>query len=136
MVAVVFQKMPEGVHGPTDGETIFVAEGLNARQLLCTVAHEMVHIERGHTHRQLESEEMSVRYETARRLVQFDRLVKICAVEGKPLSARAKELGVTKRVLMDRAATLGDTQADKIGCWSCQACPAIAARAARMTDMN
>jgi hypothetical protein len=134
VVEVVFQKMPEGVHGRTDGVTIFVAEGLNARQLLCTVAHEMVHVERGHSTRQLESEEMSVRYETSRRLVQLDRLIRTCSVEGRPLSARARELGVTKRVLMDRAATLGDEQARRVGCFSCQQCPAISARAERMVE--
>jgi hypothetical protein len=30
---------------------------------------------------------------------------------------------------MDRAATLTDRQADDVGCWECQKCPAIEMRA-------
>jgi hypothetical protein len=80
---------------------------------------------------QLESEEFAVRYETARRLLPASRM-RDCGGGGS-LSATAKRLGVTKRVLMDRAATLTDQEAAEAGCWDCHACPAIAARASRMT---
>lgn len=132
VVQVVTKRLPDGVHGYTDGVVIYVDDRLTAEQLLCTLVHEKIHIERGHTTRQLESEEMAVRYETARRLLPLDRIGS-CNKSGK-LSEIAKELGVTKRVLMDRAATLTDSQASEAGCWECQACPAIRMRAERMVN--
>ena len=130
VVQVVFGRLPDGVHGYTDGVKIFVDDRLTAEQLLCTVQHEMIHIERGQGTRQLESEEMAVRYETARRLLPVDRIAGVC--KSGTLSETAKRLGVTKRVLMDRAATLSDAQASEAGCFECQKCPAIQARAALM----
>lgn len=127
MVQVVTKRLPDGVHGYTDGVTIFVDDRLSAEQLLCTVQHEMIHVERGHTARQLEADEMCVRYETARRLLPIDRLAGVC--KSGTLSETAKRLGVTKRVLMDRAATLTDAQASEAGCWECLKCPAIQVRA-------
>jgi Zn-dependent peptidase ImmA (M78 family) len=129
MPEVVVGRLPDGVHGYTDGSKIYVDDRLNARQMLCTLAHELIHVERGHTTRQLESEEMAVRYETARRMLPMERLG---TCNGSKLSEIAKGLGVTKRVLMDRAATLTDADASKAGCWDCQRCPAIAMRAQRM----
>jgi hypothetical protein len=130
MVQVVIGRLPEGVHGYTDGERIFVDDRLTAEQLMCTLMHESIHIERGQGTKQLESEEMAVRYETARRLLPLDRIAGVC--KSGPLSQTAKLLGVTKRVLMDRAATLTDSQASEAGCWECQACPAIKMRAAML----
>lgn len=127
MVQVVIGRLPEGVHGYTDGVTVFVDDRLTAIQLLCTLQHELIHVERGQGTRQLESEEMSVRYETARRLLPLDRIAGVC--KAGTLSETAKKLGVTKRVLMDRAATLSDAQASEAGCWDCQKCPAIQMRA-------
>lgn len=130
MVQVVTGRLPDGVHGYTDGVKVYVDDRLTAEQLLCTVQHEMIHIERGQGTRQLESEEMAVRYETARRLLPLDRLAGVC--KSGTLSETAKRLGVTKRVLMDRAATLSDAQASDAGCWDCQKCPAIQMRAKLM----
>lgn len=130
MVQVVTKRLPDGVHGYTDGVTIFVDDRLSAEQLLCTVQHEMIHVERGQGTRQLEADEMAVRYETARRLLPVDRIAGVC--KSGTLSETAKRLGVTKRVLMDRAATLTDQQASDAGCFECQKCPAIQARAAMM----
>jgi Zn-dependent peptidase ImmA (M78 family) len=129
MPQVVVGRLPDGVHGYTDGVKIYVDDRLNARQLLCTLMHELIHVERGHATRQLESEEMAVRYETARRMLPMER---IGSCKGEKLSEIAKGLGVTKRVLMDRAATLTDADASRAGCWDCQLCPAIAMRAQRM----
>jgi hypothetical protein len=102
---------------------------LNARQLLCTLQHELIHVEMGHTTKQLESVETVVRYETARRLLPAERM-RGCG--GGQLSVTAKRLGVTKRVLMDRAVTMTDREASAAGCWDCLACPAIAMRARGM----
>jgi hypothetical protein len=130
VVAVVVGRLPDGVHGYTDGSKIYVDDRLSAVQLICTLVHEGIHIERGHTTRQLEAVEMSVRYETAQRLLPLERIGS-CNKTGK-LSEIARELGVTKRVLMDRAATLTDADASAAGCWECLQCPAIQMRAQRM----
>jgi hypothetical protein len=130
MGRVLIVPLPESVHGYTDGVDIYLNESLNAVQMLCALTHEAIHVERGHCVRQLESEEMAVRYETARRLLPLDRIAGVC--KSGTLSETAKRLGVTKRVLMDRAATLSDREASDAGCWDCQKCPAIAMRAKMM----
>jgi hypothetical protein len=130
MGRVLIVPLPEGVHGYTDGTDIYLNESLNAVQMLCALTHESIHIERGQGTRQLESEEMAVRYETARRLLPLDRIAGVC--KSGTLSETAKRLGVTKRVLMDRAATLSDREASEAGCFECQKCPAIAMRAKMM----
>jgi hypothetical protein len=75
---------------------------------------------------QREAVEMMVRYETAKRLLP-DLPAEGCG-RGKTLAAVARDLEVTRQVLMDRAATFTDTEAVSAGCLSCQLCPAIAAR--------
>ena len=130
VTSVVVKRLPDGVHGYTDGVDVFIDDRLTAVQFLCTLTHEMVHIERGQGTKQLEADEMAVRYETARRLLPLERIGS-CNKSGK-LSEIAKELGVTKRVLMDRAVTLTDQEASEAGCWDCQLCPAIKMRAQRM----
>lgn len=130
VVQVVTKRLPDGVHGYTDGTVIYVDDRLTAEQLLCTLMHESIHIERGQGTRQLEADEMAVRYETARRLLPVERIAGVC--KSGTLSETARALGVTKRVLMDRAATLTDRQASDAGCWECQKCPAIRMRAELM----
>lgn len=130
MVTVNFVRLEGGYAGLTDGDTIWLDCRLNAEQLLCTLLHELIHVERGHAGHQREEVEMEVRYETARRLLPLDRLVG-AHTEGATLAGVARELGVTRQVLMDRAATLSDAEATSVGCWSCLKCPAIAARAAK-----
>lgn len=98
--------------------------------MLCTLLHELVHIEWGHSGHQVEAVEMQVRYEVARRLLPLDRIAGVCK-NGKTLQDLATELGVTQQVLMDRAATLTDKQAKAAGCFECLKCPAIQARKRR-----
>jgi hypothetical protein len=130
VVKVVKVRLEDGYAGCTDGETIWLDDRLNAIQMLCALLHELVHIEMGHTSHQPEAVEMAVRYEVARRLLPLDRIAGVC--KNKPLKAMADELGVTQQVLIDRAATLTDSQAQAAGCWSCLKCPAIAARHAAL----
>jgi Zn-dependent peptidase ImmA (M78 family) len=125
------ERLQDGYAGYTDGFDVFLDDRLNAEQTLCTLQHELIHIERGHKGHQTEDVEMGVRYETARRLLPLDRIVGVCKAN-KPLRVLAVELGVTRQVLMDRAATLSDQQASDAGCWDCQKCPAIQMRAAMM----
>jgi len=118
--------MVDGVAARTDGVDIWVDDRLNAVQERCAVLHEQIHIERGHSTVQPEAVEMAVRYETAKRLLPDHG--RTCNPELKSLAAVAKDLGVTRQVLMDRAATLTDNQALAAGCLACHKCPAIAAR--------
>lgn len=124
--------MENGYAGCTDGQTVWLDDRLNAAQTLCALLHELIHIERGHTSHQVESVEMEVRYEVARRLLPLDRIVGVCK-GAKSVKTLAAELGVTQQVLMDRAATLTDEQAKLAGCWACRKCPAIASRARSMS---
>ena len=119
--------MPDGVPARTDGVDIYVDDRLNDIEVRCHVEHELVHIEWGHSTLQSEAVEMAVRYETAKRLLPLEKVVGVCK-EGKSFGAVARELGVTKQVLMDRAATLTDEQARVAGCMSCRMCPVIQAR--------
>jgi len=121
-------RLEDGYAGCTDGETIWLDDRLNAVQMLCALLHELVHIEMGHKSHQPEAVEMAVRYEVARRLLPLDRIAGIC--KDRSIKTLAGELGVTQQVLIDRAATLTDAQAEAAGCWACRKCPAIAARAA------
>lgn len=128
MVPVIVKvRMPDGVAARTDGESIWIDDRLDEIQERCAIAHEEVHIERGHTTVQPESIEMSVRYEVAKRLLPLESIAGVCK-NGKSLKMIARELGVTRQVLMDRAATLTDAQTVAAGCLECRLCPVISAR--------
>ena len=120
-------RLADGMHARTDGTDIWFDDRLSDIQRKCAIVHELIHIERGQGSRQLESEEFAVRYQTARRLLPIGAMVGVCSVQGS-LSAAAKDLGVIKRVLMDRAAVLSEADAVAAGCRSCMKCPAMAAR--------
>ena len=127
-MAMIFEtRMPDGVAARTDGVDIWIDDRLNDVQRKCAIAHEEIHIERGHSTVQTEDVEFAVRYETAKRLLPLDAIVGACK-KGKSLKMIARDLGVTRQVLMDRAATLTDAQAELAGCLDCRLCPVIAAR--------
>ena len=123
MVQIFRTRLEGGVASCTDGVDIWVDDRLNEAQEKCAIEHEMVHIEMGHTRAQGEAVEMAVRFETARRL-----LPDMGGCNRSSLAAAARGLGVTRQVLMDRAATLTDAQASEAGCLDCRLCPVIAAR--------
>ena len=124
MTVVYEVRMPDGVAARTDGVDIWVDDRLNDVQRKCAIEHEMIHIERGHSTVQTEAVEMAVRYETAKRLIPDGTVPCV----GSTLAQKARNLGVTRQVLMDRAATLTDAQAELAGCLDCRLCPVIAAR--------
>jgi hypothetical protein len=119
---IIRRRLPDGILGQTDGHTIIVDDRLSAAQMFVTVQHELVHQEWGHTRHQPEDIESDVRYETARRCLPVEAMVGACKGDTE---ATARNLGVTKKVLMDRAATLTDAEAARVGCPSCRACPAM-----------
>ena len=119
---IVRRRLPDGILGQTDGNVIYVDDRCSAAQMFVTIQHEMVHIEMNHRTHQPEDIEADVRYETARRCLPVDVMAGACNGDTES-SARA--LGVTKKVLMDRAATLTDAEAVRLGCDACRACPAM-----------
>lgn len=127
MTVVYEVRMPDGVAARTDGVDIWVDDRLNDVQRKCAIEHELEHISRGHSTVQTEDVEMSVRFEVAKKLLPLDDIVGVCK-KGKSLKMIARDLGVTRQVLMDRAATLTDAQAEAAGCLDCRLCPVIAAR--------
>lgn len=118
-------RMADGVAARTDGVDIYLDDRLDEIQERCAVVHESIHIERGHSTVQPESIEMSVRYETARRLLPD--MVGGCRA-GASLKMTARAMGVTRQVLMDRAATFTDAETEATGCLDCRLCPIISAR--------
>ena len=117
-------RMPDGVAARTDGVDIWVDDRLNDVQRKCAIVHEGIHIEMGHSTVQVEAIEMQVRFEAAKRLIPDGTVPCV----GSSLAEKARNLGVTRQVLMDRAATLTDAQAELAGCLDCRLCPVIAAR--------
>lgn len=120
-------RMPDGVAARTDGVDIWLDDRLNEVQERCAIEHELEHVARGHSTIQTEAVEMSVRFAVAKRLLPLESIVGVCK-NGKSLAGIARELQVTRQVLMDRAATLTDEQARIAGCMECQLCPVIQAR--------
>lgn len=128
VLTVVYEvRMADGVAARTDGVDIWIDDRLNEVQRKCAIAHELEHVRRGHSTVQTEDVEMSVRFAVAKELLPLDEIVGVCK-KGKSLKMIARELGVTRQVLMDRAATLTDAQAELAGCLDCRLCPVIAAR--------
>lgn len=123
-------RLEDGYAGLTDGKDVWVDDRLNAVQLMCTLMHELIHIELGHSTHQTEAIEMAVRYETARRLLPSDRLTGSCK-EAANLRDAANNLSVTSQVLIDRGACLTDQEAATAGCKECRKCPAMQFRFAR-----
>jgi hypothetical protein len=121
LVRIFEVDMPAGLSGQTDGVDIWISNKLNATQRRCTIAHELVHIEQGHTKAQPEHIEMQVRYETARRLLPSE-LAGSCV--GSTVREVADNFGVTPRVLMDRMAMATSDEVERAGCADCQLCPA------------
>lgn len=124
--------MPAGLSGQTDGVDIWISNKLNAVQRRCTIMHELVHIELGHSGPQPEHKEMQVRYETARRLLPSE-LAGQCS--GSTVREVADNFGVTPRVLADRMASATNDEVERAGCQSCQLCPAAKFRFANELAM-
>ncbi len=125
--------MQDGAAARTDGVSIWVDDRLNEAEERCAVEHELVHIDRDEGTCQPEYIEMEVRYEAAARLLPLEKIVGVCK-DGKDLTQIAAELGVTRRVLMDRAATLTRDQSAAAGCFDCLKCPSQAARMREMVN--
>ena len=104
-IPVVDVRLPDGLAGCTDGRTIWVDDRLTSTERHCTIAHELVHIDAGHTGHQSPKVEAWVRRRTAAWLL--GRVDVVHALRTHPTVWDAAEhLGVTVPVLRDHLAAL------------------------------
>lgn len=127
MVKIFYTVLPAGKASMTDGKDIWLSVDLDHVEERCAIMHETVHIENGHSRKQPEHIEMAVRYEVARRLLPVEVIAGRCR-DSTTLRQIADGLGVTPRIVMDRAVTLTAAEAKAAGCLECQLCPAMKAR--------
>lgn len=100
-VIVDWRAMPTGMHGATNGEDIIWMERDQLQvQRRCTLAHEIVHLDMGHTQCQDAATELFVRRVTARRLLSIKQLIPV-ALWTQSAEEAADELWVTPAVLAD-----------------------------------
>lgn len=132
MVKIFYAILPAGKASMTDGKDIWLSVDLDQVEERCAIVHETVHIENGHGRKQPEHIEMAVRYETARRLLPVEAIAGRCR-ESTTLRQIADDLGVTPRIVMDRAVTLTRDEAAVAGCADCLLCPAMKARYGALT---
>ncbi|MGC0143191.1 ImmA/IrrE family metallo-endopeptidase [Pseudactinotalea sp. Z1732] len=105
-IDVHWTDQPPGLIASTDGRSrIFMDTRLLQVQRRCAATHELIHIERGHTRECSPGEELSVRVETAHRLIGTFRLMDVMAWT-ESWEEAAEELWVTVEVFMDRLASL------------------------------
>jgi len=104
-IHISFVRMPDGAPGRTDGRVVWLDYRLQQDERRCTLTHELVHIEWGHSGCQRPRIEYKVRAETARRLILIDELCQHAAW-ARGHHELAEELWVTPDVLTDRLNTL------------------------------
>ena len=98
--------MPDSVPGRTNGvDIIWMDKRLDQVERRCTLAHELIHIERQHTGCQQPSVELELSLETARRLIPIEDLPRALRWSNRPYEL-ADELWVTQNVLSDRLSSL------------------------------
>lgn len=94
--------LPGTAPGRTDGvDTIWMDKSLQQVERRCILAHELVHLHRGHTECQTTAAEIDVRVETARRLITLEALV-AAKRWARSFDELADELWVIPMVLADR----------------------------------
>jgi Zn-dependent peptidase ImmA (M78 family) len=95
--------MPEGMRGATNGERIWLSSALSQVERRCTLAHELAHIDAGHTSCQPEDVERRVRNRAARYLLPDPHVIAEALVWARgDVHEAAEVLWVTPRVLRDR----------------------------------
>ncbi|MDO5533199.1 MAG: ImmA/IrrE family metallo-endopeptidase [Propionibacteriaceae bacterium] len=95
----------------TDGaRTIWLARGLSQRERRCTLAHELVHVDWGHTEGQPANVEAAVNAEAARRLLPDLGTIGRALAWARTLDEAALELWVTREILVARLDALDDSE--------------------------
>lgn len=105
-VIIIWARPAPGIPAATDGERrIWIDPGLSQRERRSVLAHELVHLWRGHRGCQSAAVERQVREAAARQLIEWGRLVAEVAW-ARSLDELADELWVTEDVVVDRLAAL------------------------------
>ena len=102
--------LPSTVLGCTDGTSIW----LTVAEARCTLAHELIHLERGHSTCQPPDVEADVAREAARRLIPIDELAAVLAQARNELET-AEMLWVDVDTLRTRLAFLDDIERARVG---------------------
>lgn len=106
-LSLYIRRLPDGLSGLWSGDTITLDDRLGRRRRNATLAHELIHEERGIGHpaatrRTMQHEEEQVRRETARRLVPPGALAELVArrIEVEPITVAivAEEFDVPREV--------------------------------------
>ena len=107
------EALPASVLGATDGRRIWMTPRQLQAERRCTLTHELIHVERGHTGCQAPAVELEVRIEAARRLIPLEPLIDACLWARDP-DELADELWVDRATLDDRLAHLTGDERDVI----------------------
>ncbi|WP_104087926.1 ImmA/IrrE family metallo-endopeptidase [Arthrobacter sp. GMC3] len=101
-IRLTWADLPVGVLGYTNGvDEIVMDKRLLQVERRCTLTHELVHIEYGHTRCQSMKVERQVCAEASRRLIPIEQMLKHVPW-ARNLQELAEELWVTRTVLDDR----------------------------------
>lgn len=101
-ITLSWRDLPPGVWGTTDGSSaIWMEPRLLQVERRCTLAHELAHIDLGHTTKPTVGEESAARRLAAQQLIEWDALVDAFRWAHNAIEA-ADELWVTPEVLEDR----------------------------------
>lgn len=89
--------------GETDGRALIrINDGMLQTERRCTLAHELVHMEMGHSGPCTPGEELAVAKEAARRLIPVAELASAVSFHGENWPAVADELWVDETTLRTR----------------------------------
>ena len=106
--------LPPTVLGCTDGSSIWLAVEQTVAEARCTLVHELIHLERGHSTCQPPDVEADVAREAAQRLLPIDELADALAQTRSEFEA-AKMLWVDVDTLRTRLASLDDVERARLG---------------------
>ncbi|MEE6273478.1 ImmA/IrrE family metallo-endopeptidase [Georgenia sp. MJ206] len=105
--------LPEGVRGLTDGQTIWLDDTQLQAERRSTLAHELEHVDRGHTGCVSTAEEHDCRASAARRLIAMPALLDALSW-AEHLEEVAEELWVDVDTVLARLDALTDDERDQL----------------------
>lgn len=116
-VAVEYKRLG-GLAGGFDAERriVWIDPSLSERELACTLAHEYVHVQRGHIGRQSKDVECRVDEGAARLLIDMDEYRQAERVYGSHPYILAEELGVLPRYVTAFQRTLTGGSSSRLSC--------------------
>ena len=106
--------LPPTVLGCTDGTSIWLTVEQTVAEARCTLVHELIHLERGHSACQPPDVEVDVAREAAQRLIPIDELADALAHTRSELEA-AEMLWVDVDTLRTRLTFLDDVERARLG---------------------